>query len=120
MDTVTKAVRGSLRSVRAQADFKGGTGAGRGNRTLVFSLEGCCSTIELYPRAGLQIGENAGEVYRPSAIQILPDGVKDIVKHPLRQPARVRIVPAAMIAVVQDHRPLRPLQRVSSGVPENR
>jgi hypothetical protein len=26
-------------------------GAGRGNRTLVFSLEGCCSTIELYPRA---------------------------------------------------------------------
>ena len=28
-----------------------GIGAGRGNRTLVFSLEGCCSTIELYPRA---------------------------------------------------------------------
>jgi hypothetical protein len=25
-------------------------GAGRGNRTLVFSLEGCGSTIELYPR----------------------------------------------------------------------
>ena len=25
-------------------------GAGRGNRTLVFSLEGCCSTIELHPR----------------------------------------------------------------------
>ena len=25
-------------------------GAGRGNRTLVFSLEGCCSTIELYPQ----------------------------------------------------------------------
>ena len=51
-------------------------GAGRGNRTLVFSLEGCCSTIELYPRAGPQIGENAkstGEVYRASAIQILPD-----------------------------------------------
>ena len=24
-------------------------GAGRGNRTLVFSLEGCCSTIELHP-----------------------------------------------------------------------
>jgi hypothetical protein len=26
-------------------------GAGEGNRTLVFSLEGCCSTIELHPRA---------------------------------------------------------------------
>ena len=25
-------------------------GAGEGNRTLVFSLEGCCSTIELPPR----------------------------------------------------------------------
>ena len=27
-----------------------GFGAGRGNRTLVFSLEGCCTTIVLYPR----------------------------------------------------------------------
>jgi hypothetical protein len=25
-------------------------GAGDGNRTHVFSLEGCCSTIELHPR----------------------------------------------------------------------
>ena len=25
-------------------------GAGEGNRTLVFSLEGCCSTIELHPQ----------------------------------------------------------------------
>jgi hypothetical protein len=24
-------------------------GAGEGNRTLVISLEGCCSTIELHP-----------------------------------------------------------------------
>src|SRR3954452_20907437 len=30
-----------------------GDGAGEGNRTLVFSLEGCCSTIELHPRQGL-------------------------------------------------------------------
>ncbi len=30
-------------------------GAGEGNRTLVFSLEGCCSTIELHPRAGDQL-----------------------------------------------------------------
>jgi hypothetical protein len=28
-------------------------GAGEGNRTLVFSLEGCCSTIELHPRVPL-------------------------------------------------------------------
>ena len=28
----------------------GSDGAGRGNRTLVFSLEGCGSTIELYPQ----------------------------------------------------------------------
>ena len=27
-----------------------GAGAGTGNRTRVFSLEGCCSTIELHPR----------------------------------------------------------------------
>src|SRR3974390_2534003 len=26
-------------------------GAGEGNRTLVISLEGCCSTIELHPRS---------------------------------------------------------------------
>ena len=29
-----------------------GTGAGEGNLTLVFSLEGCCSTIELHPHEG--------------------------------------------------------------------
>src|SRR5262245_27309441 len=29
------------------------TGAGEGNRTLVISLEGCCSTIELHPHAKL-------------------------------------------------------------------
>jgi hypothetical protein len=28
----------------------GGVGAGEGNRTLVISLEGCCSTIELHPQ----------------------------------------------------------------------
>ena len=35
------------------ADYRKGIdliGAGEGNRTLVFSLEGCCSTIELHPR----------------------------------------------------------------------
>jgi hypothetical protein len=31
-------------------------GAGEGNRTLVISLEGCCSTIELHPRQELTSG----------------------------------------------------------------
>ena len=30
-------------------------GAGEGNRTLVFSLEGCGSTIELHPQSGLSV-----------------------------------------------------------------
>ena len=32
-------------------------GAGSGNRTRVFSLEGCCSTIELYPRVKIRVTE---------------------------------------------------------------
>src|SRR5262249_44710630 len=32
-------------------------GAGEGNRTLVFSLEGCCSTIELHPRDAVLGGD---------------------------------------------------------------
>src|SRR5262245_17439188 len=51
-------------------------GAGEGNRTLVISLEGCCSTIELHPRrtaksisATISIGKDIGtdigkEIYR--------------------------------------------------------
>jgi hypothetical protein len=35
-------------SIMAQVIEK--IGAGEGNRTLVISLEGCCSTIELHPR----------------------------------------------------------------------
>ena len=31
--------------------------AGEGNRTLVFSLEGCCSTIELHPQIGLTLAQ---------------------------------------------------------------
>src|SRR4030088_1940436 len=30
-------------------------GAGEGNRTLVISLEGCCSTIELHPRTATHV-----------------------------------------------------------------
>src|ERR1700760_2140762 len=44
--------RGSEGAVANDVDERG-IGAGEGNRTLVFSLEGCCSTIELHPRCGL-------------------------------------------------------------------
>ena len=37
-------------------------GAGEGNRTLVISLEGCCSTIELHPRVGEHSSELNGWV----------------------------------------------------------
>jgi hypothetical protein len=43
--------RGFLRFVQISANATGHEfGAGEGNRTLVFSLEGCCSTIELHPQ----------------------------------------------------------------------
>jgi hypothetical protein len=38
------------RPIRKNVQF---IGAGEGNRTLVFSLEGCCSTIELHPRQAM-------------------------------------------------------------------
>ena len=50
------------------------TGAGEGNRTLVFSLEGCCSTIELHPRRdpgdrpGAWTSENRHRFYRVSRV----------------------------------------------------
>jgi hypothetical protein len=37
-------------------EFFGSVGAGEGNRTLVISLEGCCSTIELHPQSGSPTG----------------------------------------------------------------
>jgi hypothetical protein len=46
-------------------------GAGEGNRTLVVSLEGFCSTIELHPRCGscpmrkMEIGQE-GEIPYPN------------------------------------------------------
>jgi hypothetical protein len=45
-------------------------GAGEGNRTLVISLEGCCSTIELHPRRG--------DSHRTSAIRSLAAGMTDL------------------------------------------
>ena len=41
-------------------------GAGEGNRTLVFSLEGCCSTIELHPRLRDHLTCHAGGLNRPA------------------------------------------------------
>jgi hypothetical protein len=43
-------------------------GAGEGNRTLVFSLEGCCSTIELHPRAADQLSRRASGLNRHERI----------------------------------------------------
>jgi hypothetical protein len=43
-------------------------GAGEGNRTLVFSLEGCCSTIELHPRAADQLSRQASRLNRHERI----------------------------------------------------
>jgi hypothetical protein len=44
--------------------FQGISGAGEGNRTLVFSLGSCCSTIELHPRQAGGIGERREDVKR--------------------------------------------------------
>jgi hypothetical protein len=49
-----------------------GFGAGEGNRTLVFSLEGCCSTIELHPRRILQGALADGAELIP--FMAIPDG----------------------------------------------
>jgi hypothetical protein len=45
-------------------------GAGEGNRTLVISLEGCCSTIELHPHCALYLSRFGGHRSRtlPSAL----------------------------------------------------
>jgi hypothetical protein len=50
-DAATKALILQLNSLLLETQLS--VGAGEGNRTLVFSLEGCCSTIELHPRIGL-------------------------------------------------------------------
>jgi hypothetical protein len=41
-------------------------GAGEGNRTLVISLEGCCSTIELHPQVPETLADFANFVLLPS------------------------------------------------------
>jgi hypothetical protein len=46
---VSNASRGNTITIKFKNIATAETGAGEGNRTLVFSLEGCCSTIELHP-----------------------------------------------------------------------
>jgi hypothetical protein len=56
-------------------------GAGEGNRTLVFSLEGCCSTIELHPRASDQLTRRAdglNRAYRLRACSARLSGAKPL------------------------------------------
>jgi hypothetical protein len=43
-------------------------GAGEGNRTLVFSLEGCCSTIELHPHTKDELTRRASRLNRPAGL----------------------------------------------------
>ncbi len=87
------------------------TGAGRGNRTLVFSLEGCCSTIELYPPAA-EICRVPGVLARTSS-QVSArriGGRTDFSVRPagtFRRLPRMRAVPRADLA--RDH------QRADSG-----
>ena len=45
-------ISGRLRRKQPFRSTVVGDGAGEGNRTLVISLEGCCSTIELHPHRG--------------------------------------------------------------------
>src|SRR6202012_2966712 len=46
---------------------RGSFGAGEGKRTLVFSLEGCCSPIELHPRAADHLSRHTSRLNHPSA-----------------------------------------------------
>ena len=50
------------------SEAKASRGAGEGNRTLVVSLEGFCSTIELHPLAGRQCHCRARCVNRPKRL----------------------------------------------------
>jgi hypothetical protein len=62
-------------------------GAGEGNRTLVFSLEGCCSTIELHPHIGgstITLGRRPQPLCTGTAIS--PDIAKNRFANVLARP----------------------------------
>ena len=56
-------------------------GAGEGNRTLVISLEGCCSTIELHPQVARMPADFAVSVLLPPGRQV----AGRVTMHPWRQ-----------------------------------
>ena len=84
------------------------SGAGEGNRTLVFSLEGCCSTIELHPPGNLCIQNSSilvCDVQLPSSI-VCPDPmVGEVGLEPTKaKPADLQSAPFA----TRDTPPIRP------------
>src|SRR4030081_2941419 len=55
----------------AQRQMEETIGAGEGNRTLVISLEGCCSTIELHPHRGRERpARHPASVIRPALVMV--------------------------------------------------
>jgi hypothetical protein len=66
----------------SRENFRDKIGAGEGNRTLVFSLEGCCSTIELHPRSFSLPYPGAGNTGQPLARQQIYKANRATVKIP--------------------------------------
>ncbi len=66
-------------------------GAGEGNRTLVFSLEGCCSTIELHPRAADELSRHGRGLNRHAPAQCLESEVRSTL------PRQTAAVPASVL-----------------------
>ena len=64
-------------------------GAGEGNRTLVISLEGCCSTIELHPRRASDRARRAGSK-RPAALARPRPAIQARLCQAMRPDARKR------------------------------
>ena len=70
-------------------------GAGEGNRTLVFSLEGCCSTIELHPRTADQLSRHGSRLNRHAAVQP-PDFPRALACPYQTCPQAALVAPAAL------------------------
>ena len=58
-------LRGAKAGLPTGAALAAKVGAGEGNRTLVISLEGCCSTIELHPQMPETLADFAVSVLYP-------------------------------------------------------
>ena len=78
-------------------------GAGEGNRTLVFSLEGYCSTIELHPRAAQRrAGPEWANHHAP------PLAVKSAPPSNLHERQPVNTPPDLLEALINELAPFRP------------